>query len=211
MKSGAFRQSLTTAIALLGLFFASEGVLAQGNEASMVEIHGGTATFDASTNIAVISIHGKSTALEGRARIRQSGDGLVIEQLEAALPVRTLNTGMGLRDEHMRKYVFTTPEGLLPDMRFVAERAVCSGSGAAKTCQLSGDMVIRDTPRPFAITLKVNDQGSSFRVTGDGVVKLSTYGIPLPTQLGVTTTDDVKFHVDFVVQRVEALIAQGTR
>ena len=148
MTSGLFRQSLAATIALVGLSFASTGALAQGNEASMVEIHGGTATFDAATNVAVISIHGKSTALEGRARIRQSADGLVIEQLEAALPVRTLSTGMGLRDEHMRKYVFTTPDGLLPDMRFVAERAVCSGTGAAKTCLLSGDMLIRDTSSP---------------------------------------------------------------
>jgi polyisoprenoid-binding protein YceI len=211
MKSGTFRPSFAAAITVVGLSFAATSALAQGNEASRVEIHGGTATFDADTNVAVISIHGKSTALEGHARIRQSADGLVIEQLEAALPVRTLNTGMGLRDEHMRKYVFTTPDGLLPDMRFVAERAVCAGSGAAKSCQLSGDMIIRDTPRPFAITLKVSDQGSSFRVTGDGIVKLSTYGIPLPTQLGVTTVDDVKFHVDFVVQRVEARIALSTR
>jgi polyisoprenoid-binding protein YceI len=211
MKSGVSRQQLAAAIVLLCLFYTSTGAFAQGDDASMVELHGGTATFDAATNVSVISIHGKSTALEGRARIRRTDDGLVIEQLEAVLPVRTLNTGMGLRDEHMRKYVFTTPDGLLPDMRFAAERAVCSGSGAAKTCQLSGNMVIRDTTRPFAITLKVNDQGNSFRVTGDGVVKLSTYGIPLPTQLGVTTTDDVKLHVDFVVQRVEARIARGTR
>jgi polyisoprenoid-binding protein YceI len=154
--------------------------------------------------------NGKSTALEGRARIRQSADGLLVEQLEAALPVRTLNTGLGLRDEHMRKYVFATPDGLMPDMRFAAERAICSGFGAAKMCQLLGDMIIRGTSRPFAMTLKVNGQGNAFRVSGDGVVKLSTYGIPLPSQLGVTAMDDVKFHVNFVVQRVEAPIARRT-
>ena len=136
---------------------------------------------------------------------------MVIEQLEAALPVKTLNTGMSIRDEHMRKYVFTTPDGLTPDVRFVGERAECSGTGNAKTCQLSGELTIRDTTRPFLMTLKVTDLGDSFRAAGDGVVKLSTYGIEAPSQLGVTAMDDVKLHLDFVVRRVDARVALETR
>jgi polyisoprenoid-binding protein YceI len=198
-------------ITVLGLFLQSSSAFAAVDEQGSVEIRGGTATFDAATNISVISIHGKSSALEGRARIRQSADGLVIEQLEAALPVRTLSTGMELRDEHMRKQVFTTPAGLVPDLRFVADRAVCAGSGRV-TCELSGELIIRDTSRPFTIALKVNDNGDSFRAAGDVTVRLSTYGIAPPSQLGVTTKDEVKLHVDFTVKRVEEAVGtRGTR
>ena len=211
MKSIFSRHWLAAAITLVSLSAALTDAVAAGTEALVVDIHGGTVVFDVATNVPAIGINGKSTALEGRARIRQSADGFVIEQLEAALPVGTLNTGMALRNEHMRKAVFTTPGGLLPDVRFVADRVMCSGSGRAKTCQLSGDLIIRDARRSFAIALKVNDEGNAFRAVGDGVVKLSTYGITPPSQLGVTTMDDVKLHVDFVVKRGDDRIAQGPR
>ena len=211
MKIAMGHRMLAASLALAGSSLASREARAGQIDASTVEIHGGMVTFDATTNVPAIGIHGKSTALEGRARIRQTVDGLVIEQLEAGLAVRTLNSGIGLRDEHMRRYVFTTPEGLQPDIRFVAGRVLCSGSDRVRRCQLSGDLIIRETPRPFAIALKVSDDGNSFHVAGDGVVKLSAYGIPPPSQLGVTTTDEVKLHVDFVVKRVEDRLARSTR
>jgi polyisoprenoid-binding protein YceI len=211
MRPVVRRELLTAAIAATGLFLGSNPALAQARDVSMVEIRGGTATFDAATNVPVIGIHGKSTALEGRARIWQDGDNLVVDRLEAVLPIRTLSTGMGLRDEHMRKHVFTTADGTIPDMRFVADRVVCTGSnGTKRTCRLSGELTIRGTARPFTIALDVKSEGTTFRAVGDGVTKLSAYDIPAPTQLGVTTMDDVKLHLDFVVKRVEERITQRT-
>ena len=184
-------------------------------EAAMVEVLGGTATFDAGTNISAINVHGKSTSLKGRARIRQSGNAFTIEQMEATLPVDTISTGMGLRDSHMKKYVFTTDDGQLPDLKFAAEKADCAPqSGAESTCSLSGELAIRGTPRPFTIKLKVQKDGDAFRATGDGVVKLSTYGIEQPSQFGVKTTDDVQLHLEFTAKASGAQMAKrsgGTR
>lgn len=210
MTSVIRRRALAAAIPLVA--FLLTGAAAQGIQSQPVEVHEGTATFDASTNLPAIRIHGKSEALQGRARIRKNADGLVIERLEAVLPVWTLKTGLALRDEHMRKYVFTTPDGKVPDMRFVAEGGVCSGAGGgAQTCKVSGDLFIRDMPRPFSIVLKVSDNGTLLRAAGDGVVRLSTYAISPPSQLGVKTLDDVKLHMDFVVRRVEEQIARDSR
>jgi polyisoprenoid-binding protein YceI len=184
------------------------GVARAQNHETLVEIRG-TATFDSATSVPMITVHGKSTALEGRARIRHDGNNLVVEALEAVVPIRTLSTGMGLRDEHMRKLVFTTSDGAAPDMRFVADRVVCAGSaGTKRTCQLAGDLIIRGTAKPFIMTIDLKSEGAAFRATGDGVAKLSDYEIPAPSQLGVTAKDDVKLHVDFVVKRVEERVAQ---
>jgi polyisoprenoid-binding protein YceI len=204
------RFQLATAIVITGFAGAAAPLRAAEQAQPSVEIRGGTAAFDVGTNIPAISVHGKSTALAGRARIQQTADGLVIEDLQAVLPVRTLNTGLGLRDEHMRKYVFATSDGGLPDLRFSAERVVCP-STSDRTCQLSGTLVIRETPRPFTITLKVDDKGGDFRAAGDGVVKLSAYGIPAPSQLGISTTDDVKLHLEFVVRRVDQQASRTLR
>ena len=181
--------------------------------AAVVQVVGGSASFEAGTNISAISVHGRSGGLEGRARVRQSGDLITIERMEAMLPVKTMTTGMGLRDEHMRKYVFTTEDGRTPDLKYTGERAECSpapGRAGESTCMVSGHLTIRGTERPFAITLKVKKVGDAYRAAGDGIVKLSTYGIARPSQLGVTTADEVKLRLEFTAKDATSqMLARG--
>ena len=184
--------SLSAALAIAPLAYAAD------QESTSIEVHAGTVTFDASTNVSAISVHGKSTALEGHARVRQTEQGLAIEAVEASVPVSTLATGMGLRDSHMRKYVFTTADGQVPDVKLDAGHAVCSpASSHDMTCQLSGNLEIRGVLRPFTVALKVSESGGTFRAAGDADVKLSAYQIDRPSQLGVQTADDVKLHLEF--------------
>jgi polyisoprenoid-binding protein YceI len=130
-----------------------------------------------------------------------SPDGPLLEQIEAAVPVKTLLTGIVLRDEHMRKYIFTRSDGRVPDVRFVAGAAACAKVSANEsTCRLAGDLVIRGTARPFALELRVTEDGGSFHASGEGIVKLSTYGIERPSQLGVTTADEVRLRLNFTAR-----------
>lgn len=166
-----------------------------------IEVRGGTATFDVGTNVPALSVKGKSTALEARGRVRPAPDGPQIEQIEATVPVKTLETGMGLRDDHMRKYVFTTPDGQTPDVKFAAKNAKCQKAGQHEsTCDVSGELSIRGTARPFTLALKVKEDNGEYRASGDGVVKLSAYGIPQPSQLGVRTDDEIKLRLDFTAR-----------
>lgn len=176
---------------------------------AQVEVRGGTAAFEAATNVPAISIHGKSTALTGRAKIVADAGRLTIEELDATVPVKTLNTGMSLRDEHMRKHIFTTPDGHVPDLRFSGDRASCSGSDSQSTCEVTGQLTVRGTARPFAIALKVTKDGGAFRAIGQGVLKLSAYGIPQPSQLGVSTSDDVVLRLDFLARPASTSVSTG--
>ncbi len=162
-----------------------------------VSVQNGSAAFVANTNVSAISVKGKSNALEAKVSLRRSPDGLQLEHIDANLPVKTLVTGMGMRDEHMRKYIFTTADGKTPDLHFEADNATCSGSGHEAVCQVAGNLSIRGIAKPFTVPLKIREDGSSFKASGDTVVKLSTYGIEKPSQLGVTTTDDVQLHFEF--------------
>lgn len=166
-----------------------------------VEVRGGTASFDVATNVPALSVHGKSTAVEARGQVRPGANGPQLEQIEAVVPIKTLTTGMGLRDEHMRKYVFTTSDGQTPDLKFTAKQATCSKTGSNQsTCDVTGDLSIRGTARPFTIALKVSENGDSYRASGEGLVKLSAYGIPQPSQLGVHTEDEIKLKLDFTAR-----------
>ncbi len=209
MKSHAGCQKFILSIVV------STGVMTSGisawadDQVRTVEVRSGTVAFDAATNVGAISVHGKSAALEGRAKVRLAGASLSLENLEATLPVKSIDTGMSLRDNHMRKYVFTTTEGTLPDLRFTADKAVCEGTESQSTCQVAGDLTVRGVPRPFTLALKITRDGMSIRAVGDGIVKLSAYGIPPPSQLGVRTEDAVKLHLDFTARPAGASLAAG--
>ena len=203
MRTQMNRHFLTMALTVIVPMAGAPLVRAQSaDQPKPVEVRGGTASFDVGTNVPALSVHGKSSALEGRVKVRHGSDGPLLEKIEATIPVKTIETGMNVRDEHMRKYVFTTTDGQTPDVRFTSDKAACSKvSESQSTCQVAGDLVIRGTARPFNIALKVTeDNGGTFHASGDSIVKLSTYGIERPSQLGVSTSDEVKLKLDFTAR-----------
>jgi polyisoprenoid-binding protein YceI len=116
--------------------------------------------------------------------------------------VKSLATGMKVRDEHMRKYIFTDGNAQLPDIRFTADSVFCTASPGTQEfpCQVSGTLTIRGATHAFSMKLYVRQQSGAhpiFRAAGDAIVKLSDFGIARPSQFGVSTTDDVKLRLDF--------------
>lgn len=187
----------------MGAFVIAASPAAQtAGEASLVEIRGGTAAFHVGTNVLAIMVHGKSSALEAHAIIREEPGGIVLERIDATLPVISLSTGMGLRDAHMRRYIFTTEDGQLPDLRFAAGETPCASEVSGQSvCKVTGTLTVRGTTQPFAVSLKVKRNGNGFQAEGEGALKLSSFGIPQPSQLGVKTLDDVKLEIAFTARR----------
>jgi polyisoprenoid-binding protein YceI len=188
---------------VLGLAVAAALATAAEDEttgAAPIELRGGKVRFEVGTNVPALGVAGQSGALTGRARLRQEGSQVRLQALEAAVPVRSLNTGIGQRDEHMRRYVFTTGDGELPDLRFVADEAACPVPEAGESsCTIAGQLSLRGVTRPFALTLKVRPERGGYKAGGDGLLKLSDWGIERPSQLGVRTDDEVKLHLEFKV------------
>jgi polyisoprenoid-binding protein YceI len=170
-----------------------------------LSVDGGTATFVSPTNVSAISVKGKSTSLHAEATIRRTAEGLQIDRVEASLPVKSLVTGMGLRDEHMRKYVFTTADGKTPDLHFQGENVSCKEA----VCQIAGTLSIRGVEHAFTLPVKIKEDGAQFKASGEGTVKLSDYGIEQPSQLGVKSTNEVQLHLEFVAKPAPAHVASG--
>jgi hypothetical protein len=64
---------------------------------------GGTVSFVVNTTVPGISVKGKSSALEAHAIIQRVATGLRLENLQATVSVKSILTGMAIRDEHMRR------------------------------------------------------------------------------------------------------------
>jgi hypothetical protein len=124
------RMNLTTwslyRTALVSAMFAARLAAAGADAWSPFEVRGGTASFDAATNVSAITVHGKSTALVASASVLEGPAGISLERVEATLPVKSIVTGMTVRDEHMRKLIFTKPDGTVPDVTFLSHEATCA-------------------------------------------------------------------------------------
>jgi polyisoprenoid-binding protein YceI len=183
--------------------------------AGRVSIEHGTAIFSVTTTMPGVTVKGKSESLHANVRLHQEPSGLILEHVEAWLPAKTLGTGISLRDEHMRKYIFATPAGEVPDLRFEGKNISCPGvmAGHEANCNVSGTLSIRGTPRNFSITLKIREANGAlaFRIGGEGLVRLSDYGIEPPSTFGVKTANEIQVHLEIPetsVTQSEASVAQ---
>jgi polyisoprenoid-binding protein YceI len=206
MKNIMKKITALSALATLLVCAAAGGSL---GKVEMLDVSGVT-EFEAPTNMPAVSVKGKSSSLQGHATVEREADGMLLEHIEMSAPVKTLGTGMAVRDEHMRKLVFTTADGQAPDLRFESEKAVCSPRGGQEfTCQLEGSLSIRGISRPFAMSLKVKSGGAAFKASGEAIVKLSDYEIVPPTQFGVKISNEVKLRLELASKQRPVESANG--
>ena len=111
-------------------FIATLLCLAETDVAGRLQIESGVASFLATTNVPGVDVKGKSSALTAQASVSRQETKLTVQSIEASLPPASLGTGMKLRDEHMRKYVFKTADGQEPEIRFHAGEAQCPVSAS---------------------------------------------------------------------------------
>lgn len=169
-----------------------------GPRLQTVEVQSGSVKFEATTNVSAISIHGQSGELKARALVTRENGQLILEELEAKVDPKSLSTGMAIRDNHMREKIFANG-GEAPVLVFTSPKVVCPDGGKGKdaVCQVSGNFSMRGVVKPFSIPLKVKADGNRYKVTGDGTIKITDYGIERPCQLGVCVTDAVKLKLEF--------------
>ena len=88
-----------------------------------------------------------------------------LEQIAVALPVKSLATGMKVRDNTCGKYIFTAADREDAGHSVYGRWTICRPGAAAEqfVCHVAGNMTIRGVARAFAIDLSVKDQPSQFR------------------------------------------------
>ncbi len=112
---------------------------------------------------------------------------------EVAAVAASLLTGVDGRDEAMREHLATKDHA---DLRFVLERFTPSANGVDVEKQtvkgdLAGTMTIRGQSKPFTLPVALEvDPQKRVVITGQTKLKLSDYGVPVPSQLGMINMQD---------------------
>ena len=100
------------------------------------------------------------------------------------IPVKSLVTGLEIRDEHMWKKVFQNK-----DMEIAIEDLSCGKS--QKTCSFNLKVKIAETSQNIKLNLS-NDDGN---LSGKFKILLSDFKIPEQSEMGVRVKDEVAINV----------------
>jgi polyisoprenoid-binding protein YceI len=143
------------------------------------------------------SFEGKTTALTGSIARTENSD-----RFDGSLSVdlRTVDTGIRLRNEHLRTRYLETDKGsgferaVLSDIRLAAASAATTGGRTTFT----GTLQLHGVSHQVAGEAQLTRTGTDLRVGATFPVNLPAFGIEKPQYLGVGVREQVNVRVNFL-------------
>ncbi len=146
------------------------------------------------------SFEAKTAALAGTVTLASTAPLSLAGELSVDL--RTLETGISLRDEHMQKNYLEVGRGPGYDhavLSGIGLGNVDPGSFQGKTA-FTGTFLLHGAKRPVSGQATIRREGQSVRVEASFPVMIPDYGIPKPQYLGVGVKNEVSVMVSFVAE-----------
>ncbi len=137
--------------------------------------------------------------LEGKSQVLSVSDGG--EAVTIAVPLETLETGIALRDRHMReKYleVDKYPQAALV-IPWSALRLPEPGQSLSQT--VTGKMTLHGQSRDVRVTYNLKHAGDRYEATGKVPLNMKEFGIQPPSYMGLTVKPDIEASVAFQFRR----------
>lgn len=145
---------------------------------------------------------GRSDRIDGYVLLKEgslgAGDTVAMGELHFEVDLASLDTGIGLRNRHMRENYLETE--LFPYARYSAEiegARVDSGGGWIVTA--SGTFQVHGVGRPLSVECPVSPAGRGYRVRCEFQVRLPDHDIKIPSLMFLKISEVVELAVDFHV------------
>jgi polyisoprenoid-binding protein YceI len=187
--------SITPAVALT---LVSMQVLAQDRAGAWQVTNGEIAVLCPLTVGGSFEAH--TSAITGRLAIDQSQPGALSGELQVDL--KTLDTGIALRNTHLREKYLEIGKGNGFDRAVLSEIVVSgpdlaagSGKGPFKAV-----LALHGTRKPVSGEVRLTPAGGQVKVDATFPVQLSEFGVPEPRYLGVGVRDQVQVRAKFVAK-----------
>jgi len=132
----------------------------------------------------------KTEAISGQVSLGSEQPG----SLDGAVSVdlRTLKTGIGMRDRHMRDNYLEVEKG--PGFGTATIEGIKIEKLDGKTT-FNGTFVLHGERRPISGSAIIARQGGGYSVEAEFPVRVSEFNIPKPTYLGVGVQDQVRIKI----------------
>ncbi len=132
---------------------------------------------------------GATDRVEGTVTVRGEGEAFTAT-VEARVDARTIVTGNGMRDGQMRRDFLRTDQ-----FQYVTFKGTATNRSPATATTIrvvmKGQLTIRDATREIEMPLDVTALADEYRASGEVVVKMTEYGIPIPRFLIFVAEDPV--------------------
>ena len=132
---------------------------------------------------------GITDRVEGTVIIRGEAETFTAT-VDGRIDARTLVTGNGMRDAQMRRDFLRTEQ-----FPFVTFKGTATNRDRAIATMIrvlmKGQLTIRDATRDIEMPLDVTALADEYRASGEVVIKMSEYGIPIPRFLIFAAEDPV--------------------
>jgi polyisoprenoid-binding protein YceI len=123
-------------------------------------------------------------------------------QLHFEVDLRTIDTGIGLRNRHMRenyletdKYPMAVYEGKIVNAEKVGENKY--------KVKVSGNMNIHGVSIPQDIEGTIELVGDEIYINSDFIVKLTDHKIDVPSLMFMKINENMQMHLDFTLEKVK--------
>lgn len=122
-------------------------------------------------------------------------------ELYFLVELNTLDTGIGLRNRHMRENYLHTDK--YPRAEFTGKIIEAKKNGKYWDVVVEGTMEIHGKKKKMKVNGKMTKTGNGFRIQADFIVKLSDHNIEIPSLMVSKIDENMKLQVDFYIMNVE--------
>ena len=148
------------------------------------------------------SFEARTKAVRGEVT-QAAGQPVVFGSVHVDL--QTLETGIGLRDRHMRDNYLEVKKG--PEFATATLEQIRIEKVGGKTT-FKGTLVLHGQRKDVSGTAQMQDQDGRIRVNAQFPISVSDFSIPKPSYLGVGVTNELQVKVSMTVEPVAVLTSR---
>lgn len=141
----------------------------------------------------------KTEAISGQVSLESDQPGSLTGAL--AVDLRTLKTGIGMRDRHMRDNYLEVEKA--PGFDTATIEGIQIEKLDGKTT-FNGTLVLHGERRPISGSATLARKGGGYSVEAEFPVRVSEFNIPKPSYLGVGVQDQIRIKISMTVSSVAA-------
>jgi len=120
------------------------------------------------------------------------------QTISVSVPLARLETGIGLRDTHMREKYLEVQKHPTAELKVARAVLTFPAANAAASADATGDLTLHGVTKPVKFHYEVK-HGADYAVASKMHVNMNDFNITVPSYLGVSVKPDVDIDVSFHV------------
>jgi polyisoprenoid-binding protein YceI len=135
-------------------------------------------------------------SIQGATKVMLSDEG---EKLTFVVPTTELKTGIGLRDDHLRKHI-RAKEHPAAKLEVLRSKLTLPSGPEKVSGKIQGNLTFHGVTRPVQVSYAIQKaDGDRYKATAEFELVLTSFGLEEPCYLGVCVRKNVRVKADLTV------------